>query len=879
MSLAAGDSLSFYEILGPLGAGGMGEVYRARDTRLDRDVAIKVLPQAFAADADRRGRFEREAKALASLNHPSVAGIHGIDQQGETCFIAMELVPGEDLAERLARGRLPVREALDVCRQVAEGLEAAHEAGVVHRDLKPANVRITPEGAVKILDFGLAKPLGPGAAGASGTTTAESDSFLMTEEGVVLGTPTYMSPEQARGRPVDRRTDVWAFGCVLYECLAGRRAFGGGSLTDVLAAIVQREPDWEALPADTPRSVRWLLRRCLVKEPRQRLRDVGEARVLLESAGDGDAPDGEPHGACGRRAVLWVAAAAVAALAFTVGRLTTGAPPERAGIRSDASLLRVTFEPGLEDEPTLSPDGNYVAYTSDAAGNLDIVVQPLRGGEARRITTDPGDDAQPAWSPDGSRLAFVSTRDRDERLSSVIGLDDLSAHVRTGGDIFIAPALGGPPVKLVDDGGYPHWSPSGEEIVFQSRRDGQLRLWVAAVEGGGLRRLTEFSAIHPAWSPDGRYVACVAGRVLGVVRVDDGEVFPLVSRHGAVAAPAWSPDGRHLYFTSDRAGSGDVMNLWRVAFEPDDPGRVGEPERVTLGEHNDVYSCVGSDGALAFSSVRSTGDIWELSLDGGALRQVTASDADEDYPHVSRDGRLVVISTRGGDVSLWSMDLDGERQTRLTSGSTGEGAPRWSPDGSRIAYSVRDRSGSAVVIRDPREVSTVDVVRAEQPESVGLPEWSPDGTRLAYLGSVSGHPELFVRPLDGEPRQLTENESANFPTWSPDGTEIAFNVLVDGRREVWAIPSSGGAPRRISREDPRDLSHPQWSPTDPDSILVVLDHRNLASVSVATGEVTPLTFFEESTVFVDYPSWSPDGTKVYFHFARRTGDVFLLQGL
>ena len=282
MSLASGQTLSFYEILGPLGAGGMGEVYRAKDTRLEREVAIKVLPEHLADDEERLQRFEREAKTLASLNHPNVAGIHGVDQAGDVYFLALELVPGEDLATRLARGPLPVEEAIDVCRQIAEGLEAAHEAGVVHRDLKPANVRITPEGVVKLIDFGLAKavveesPSDPAAAKAAG--------LLVTQEGLVLGTPTYMSPEQARGDQVDRSTDIWAFGCALYECLAGGRAFTGDSLTDVLAAIIHEEPDWSALPAATPPSVRELLKRALIKDPRERLHDVGEARLTLARA-------------------------------------------------------------------------------------------------------------------------------------------------------------------------------------------------------------------------------------------------------------------------------------------------------------------------------------------------------------------------------------------------------------------------------------------------------------------------------------------------------------------------------------------------------------------------------------------------------------------
>jgi serine/threonine protein kinase len=254
MPLAAGQSLSFYEILGPLGAGAMGEVYRAKDTRLEREVAIKVLPEHFAEDEERLRRFEREAKSLASLNHTNVAQIFGVDQVGETCFLVLELVPGENLEDRLARGPLSVEEAIDTCRQIAEGLEAAHEAGVIHRDLKPANVRITPDGKVKVLDFGLAKATGTD--GEQGSTT---DSVLATEQGRLLGTPTYMAPEQARGKSIDRRVDVWAFGCVLYECLTAERAYAGETMSDVLAAVLQDEPDWTRLPQETPPHVRHLL--------------------------------------------------------------------------------------------------------------------------------------------------------------------------------------------------------------------------------------------------------------------------------------------------------------------------------------------------------------------------------------------------------------------------------------------------------------------------------------------------------------------------------------------------------------------------------------------------------------------------------------------
>jgi serine/threonine protein kinase len=364
MPLSTGQTLNFYEILGPLGAGGMGEVYRAKDTRLEREVAIKVLPEELADDEGRLRRFEREAKTLASLNHPNVAGIHGVDQVDDVCFLALELVPGEDLAARLSRGPLPVDEAVDVCRQMAEGLEAAHEAGVVHRDLKPANVRITPDGVVKILDFGLAKPIRPQAT-EEGVSRAESDSFLVTEEGLVLGTPTYMSPEQARGKVVDRRTDIWAFGCVLYECLTGKRPFEGEAFGDLIVSILEREPDLDALPAATPSHVRKLLQRALTKDARQRLRDIGEARVVLV-----DVPAGreeEPTPTAGRRysaSLAWsVASMAVAvALWLALGAGSASTTEEKAARR-----LSIDLPPGTR---VVTPGNFSLDVSDDGLGGL-----------------------------------------------------------------------------------------------------------------------------------------------------------------------------------------------------------------------------------------------------------------------------------------------------------------------------------------------------------------------------------------------------------------------------------------------------------------------------------------------------------------------------
>jgi tRNA A-37 threonylcarbamoyl transferase component Bud32 len=372
MTLAAGSSLSHYEILGPIGSGAMGEVYRARYTKLGREVAVKVLPEHFADDEERLRRFEREAQTLAALNHPNVAQIHGVDQVGDTCFLVLELVPGESLEERLKRGPLRLDEALDVCRQIAEGLEAAHEAGVIHRDLKPANVRVTPDGKVKVLDFGLAKPANQGRAGSS------TDSVLSTEAGRLLGTPTYMAPEQARGKSIDKRVDVWAFGCVLYECLTGKRAFEGETLTDVFAAVIEREPEWARLPASTPLHVRSLLSRCFAKDPRQRLRDVGEARVLL--GGALEAPEHAPAARRGTLALVALAAlvAGGAATAWWL-RAPAAAPGPRVfrqlNVRSEA-VFRALF----------APDGETVVYSAARSGNApELLIARPESPEPQRL--------------------------------------------------------------------------------------------------------------------------------------------------------------------------------------------------------------------------------------------------------------------------------------------------------------------------------------------------------------------------------------------------------------------------------------------------------------------------------------------------------------
>ena len=484
MALTAGSRLGSYEILAPLGAGGMGEVYRARDTKLGREVAIKILPAAVASDGDRLGRLEREARVLASLNHPNIATLYGLEDAGGVTALVMELVEGETLARRMGdvaigdprsiadhpivRSSIRLAEALVIARQIADAFDAAHERGIVHRDLKPANIVIAANGTVKVLDFGLAKETAT-AAGADALTHSPT-MIAPTVDGLLLGTAPYMSPEQARGQAVDKRTDIWAFGCVLYEMLTGHRAFGGETTTDTLAAIIEREPDWAALPSSTSPAIRRLLRKCLQKDVRRRLHDIADARIdidetIVGAAGDVDsgaattAPTARARATSALLAVVALAAAAI--VGWTAGRRdrSSAAPPSAV----DVSLVPLTTDPGYEGEPTFAPDGETVAYVSDRTGNLEIFLKQASGGRDINLTDDPADDIQPAFSPDGRQIAFVSSR---SGASSILpyGTD----NPLMGGDIWVMPALGGSARRIAQKGNFPSWSPDGSRILYIS---------------------------------------------------------------------------------------------------------------------------------------------------------------------------------------------------------------------------------------------------------------------------------------------------------------------------------------------------------------------------------------------------------------------------
>ena len=513
MPLSSGSRIGPYEVLALIGQGGMGEVYRARDVNLDREVALKALPESLASDADRLARFEREAKTLASLNHPNIAQIYGVEGVGSGSLpgetrppaLVMELVEGPTLEEQirtnagLRRSDAEVLEwALPIARQIAAALEAAHDAGVVHRDLKPANVKVREDGTVKVLDFGLAKAVqgdGSRSRGQDPTpSSATMTSPAMTEQGIILGTAAYMSPEQARGRAVDKRADIWAFGVVLWEMLTGKRLFAGETVSDTLAAVLTQKPDLDALPPRVPAYVTHLLRRCLDPDPKTRLRDIGEARVLLARGGEPDAPADVMPGQPRRRSGAFLAVGTVlVALAAGTGWWLghRGAPAPALWSR----YTRLTDQVGEENWPAIAPDGQSFAYTSRARGSWDVYVQRIGGRNATLVAGDPArDESAPAFSPDGATIAF---------------------HESNGdGGIFVVGATGESARRLTDFGFDPAWSPDGKQIVFGTEevvdphsRAGRASCGSWTPRAARRTKIYDGDAIQPAWSPSGARIA------------------------------------------------------------------------------------------------------------------------------------------------------------------------------------------------------------------------------------------------------------------------------------------------------------------------------------------------------------------------------------
>jgi Tol biopolymer transport system component len=818
----SGKTVSHYRIVEKLGQGGMGEVFLADDLSLGRKVALKFLPDVFTDDPERLARFEREAKILASLNHPNIAAIHSLEAAEGRRFLVLELVEGETLAQRLAKGALPIDEALEVCRQIAEGVEAAHEKGIIHRDLKPSNVKIAPDGRVKVLDFGLAKAFHDQPATTDSPTISE-----MTHPGVLLGTAAYMSPEQAKGKTTDKRTDIWSFGCILYECLTGRRPFQGETVTETLASIIRGEPDWDSLPAETPSVVRSLVMRCLHKE--RRWQHIGDVRLALEDVKtDLEQPSQQRSKPVARwplpalTAVALVALAVAGYFAWQNVRLSPAGP--------SYLFEQATDEPGQEMNPSLSADGRSVVYASSAAGNWDIYLLRVGGKNPINLTKDSAsDDTQPVFSPDGGQIAFRSERD--------------------GGGIFIMGATGESVRRLTDSCYLPAWSPNGKEIACSTvspyrpdvREASSSQIFVIDVESGKRRLVSGgvLDAVQPSWSPDRRRIAFwgvrEGARDIFAVSREGGDATSITEDEALDWDPVWSPDGKYLYFSSDRGGA---MNLWRVAVSATSGRRIGDPEPVNVPSTYATSISFSRDGRrLAYSSCQRSSNLYWIEFDHGResvtreSHAVTKGIKETLYPSISRDGAWIAFTLQGLHEDLAVVRPDGSEMRRITEDAARDREPRWSPDGGEIAF-MSTRSGRFEIWTIRPDGSALRQVTEESPRGgVFYPAWSPDGRRLSYN-------------LPDEMGYIVETRKA----WREQQPELA-RVDLPGQSWLWV----------------NDWSH--------DGTKIAGTLQKLDGGTLGIGAYNLKTEkLEQYTSFGRLPRWLPDGRRLLFH---ANGQIFL----
>ncbi len=788
-----GDKLNHYEVIEKIGAGGMGEVFRAKDTTLSRDVALKVLPPEFASDPDRLARFRREAKVLAQLHHPNIASIFGLEETPEAIFLVMELVEGEDLSEVLKPGPLSVDDAINVATQIAEGLEEAHENGIVHRDLKPANVKRTPDGKVKILDFGLAMAM-------AGKSTAEEESITgmatltaaVTQAGMVLGTAAYMSPEQARGLSVDRRTDIWAFGVILYEMLTGRRLFEGETITDTLAGILKTDPDWNLLPDNTPFQVERVIRRCLTRNARQRLRDIGEARVRLEEP---DAESGTFTGAVRPIgidapsrlrflpwALLAVAVAALGYLSFAGSGGSEPSTPIQLAIPAPPGVgfqLNTSF-PGL---PVISPDGQYVVFGGQdkEKDSVSLYLRSLDSNQA--VALDGTDDAQyPFWSPDSKWIAFF---DRNEGLKKI-------------------PVNGGPDQTICQaenaKGG--SWSPDGT-IIFAPNFNAPI-MKVSAL-GGEPVPVTDLegdegfdSHRHPWFLPDGRrffYMARSTSEGDSEVRIasTDGDSSRVLMKNRAGVEYS----NGHLLYMRKQVLMAQPFDTGSLKFTGD-PVTVASDILVVGGAAKGVFSSSAS-GSLVY--LRGQDITLSASLAWVDRKGTVFEDIQDHDPFntavLSPDGdfiALTVFEATRTNRDIWIYEVERKFKSRFTNETTDELYPLWSKDG-RYLYFVSDREDHYKVYR--KAVSGIEPAEMilDPGKSTRIWDLSPDGRYLLYTINGEGTAgDLWVADLTGqdEPRLLrrtpAEDGAARF---SPDGRWISFWSMETGLGQVYLAPWPG----------------------------------------------------------------------------------------
>ena len=801
-----GTTISHYKVIEKIGQGGMGEVYRATDTNLSRDVAIKVLPEQFTKDPQRLARFEREAKLLASLNHPNIAAIYGFEEADDVRFLAMELVPGETLAERVAKGPVPVEEALEVCRQIAEGVEAAHEKGVIHRDLKPANVKVTPEGKVKILDFGLAKAF-EGEVPAADISQSPTLTEEMTRAGVIMGTAAYMSPEQAKGKPVDKRADIFAFGAILYELLTGKRAFEGETITETLGAIIHKEPDWAILPETTPSIIQVLLRQCLQKNADSRLRDIADFQALSEATLAPVEPISEVQPGQQRWTVavgLVVLGAVIAGLAFW---LIQPSSPEQ-------SLNRFVIRPSppailsarAGRDIAISPDGRNLVYFVSGEGVDRLYLRSLDDFVDRLIPGTEAAEASTFFSPDGESVGFFAAG-KLYKVSlaggSPIILGDVQTPMRSGSwvedtiffsgtgesdhSLYRMPAAGGEPEVLAtvnrDEGersyGYPQLLPDGETLLFSVQfSSGEAQIAALSLETKEQKLVLE-NADQARYLPTGHLIYEQPGTGNLMAAPFDSAGLEVTGDQVPVVQGVRRTPLNHVDYTISDNGT--------LVYVPDGG--------TTLHEHSLVW--VDRDGT-------------ETS--------VTEEKREFRAPRISPDGKQIamIIGVPAVGAQIWIYDIPTDSFSRLTFEEQRSGSSAWSPDSKWLIFQSGD-SGEGGMVRQPFDGSLPPERLTSTPNRQMPNSWSSDGQFLAFIegtSSVTGTFDIGILPLEGEePDYIVATPAMECcPKFSPDGKWIAYISDESGRIQVYVRPFRGPDVKRLISDEEEGGTQPVWSP-------------------------------------------------------------------
>jgi eukaryotic-like serine/threonine-protein kinase len=905
--LSPGTKLGRYEIRSVLGAGGMGEVYAAQDTKLERTVALKILPDDLASDRKRLDRFVQEARTASALNHPNILTIYEIEEVGSSNLIATEFIDGETLRERLQSGPLSVGEALDIAIQIGSALAAAHEAAIVHRDLKPENIMLRRrDRIVKLLDFGIAKLTEPRQLGTD--SEAATRALIHTAPGTVLGTMGYMSPEQVRGLEVDARTDIWSLGLVLYEMIAGHRPFEGATPSDVIVAVLDKEPAPLAkYTTEVPDALEWILNKSLRKDREERyhttkelLSDLRTLKHQLEFREEVErsttVEERQIRGGrlkktsllrspfAQRTLLIWLlpVLAIVTIVLLAVYTFVRKSNPPGV-ITVLPKLSQVTFAEGIEQYPAWSTDGEQLAYSGEVSGIRKIFVKRLDSGEEIQLTAGSNDDIQPVWSPDNQSVLFVRARQANQKLEpgDVFGAFE-------GGDIWRIDARTSKEDRMIENAFNPVYSPDGKVVAFDASWVGPHRIWIADAQGHNAQQVTsdtseDVTHVRPRWSPDGsRIVFQNIERTRFNIRVVDmaqrklswvtNDLFNNLN-------PIWSQSAKFIYFSSDRGGG---FNVWRIPVSAEGIPS-GSPQQLTTGAGQDVELAASPEGKrMGLSILKQNADLWRLPVSAetgkptGKAEEVITTTREDSRGSWSPDGALIAFnSDRTGEMNIWIYSRADLTARQLTKGAGGDFQPTWSPDGRYIVF-FSSREGNADIWSVALENGALRQLTHDSSIDIN-PFYSPNGKYIAYQSDHTGRPEVWVMNADGTAQhQLTRiGVRGHFLRWNQSGNAVIFRCPYGDKPATFEAPLDGSEPKALP--EVAGGSHMSFSP-DFSRIMDVVGHKTLWVSPVLSGTPTKVFEFSDSDVRIDYPVWSPDGKWVLFdRFRPQGGDIWMME--